>query len=199
MPTDSHVTQDLYDIELLRIDAHSGTLYFAGGHQLTLARRDELRWWHVGEIGVLRLGVMPNGWGWRPYPDQRLRRAPERDDPASGRWAWRLISADAGGADDYLLTKVGVIPGANGAFVRQDVETVQLDLPREFRELCRVYRQQPAAVLRAFIADVCGLHNFVKCPREDGYCSLGSDERRLAEDYFDRAYGMYLEDKESSP
>lgn len=196
MPTDPHFTQDLYDIELLRIDAHCGTLYFAGGHLLTLARRDELRWWHVGEIGVLRLGVMPNGWGWRPYPDQRLRRAPDRDDPASGRWAWRLIRADGGCADDYLLTKVGVIPGANGAFVPQDAETISIDLPREFREVCRVYRQQPAAVLRGFIADVCALQNFVKCPREDGYSSLGSDERRLAQDYFDRAYGMYLEDEE---
>lgn len=197
MPTDPLVTQDLYDIELLRIDAHSGTLYFAGGHLLTLARREELRWWHVGEIGVLRLGVVPQGWGWRPYPDQRLRRAAERDDPTSGRWAWRLIRNDAGCADEYLLTKVGVIPGANGAFVPQDAQTVAIDLPREFRELCRVYRQQPAAVLRAFIADVCSLRNLAKCPREDGYCSLGSDERRRAQEYFDRAYGMYFEDEES--
>ncbi|MDY6947766.1 MAG: hypothetical protein SXG53_18820 [Pseudomonadota bacterium] len=197
MPTDSHITQDLYDIELLRIDAHSGTLYFAGGHLLTLARREELRWWHVGEIGVLRLGTMPQGWGWRPYPDQRLRRAPDRDDPPSGRWAWRLVRADAGCADDYLLTKVGVIPGANGAFVPQDAETVAIDLPREFRELCRAYRQQPTAVLCAFIADVCALQNFVKCPREDGYCSLGSDERQRAQEYFVRAYGMYFEDEAS--
>ncbi len=196
MPIDPQVTQDLYDVELLRIDAHSGTLYFAGGHLLTLARREELRWWHIGEIGVLRLGMMPHGWGWRPYPDQRLRRAAERDDLASGRWAWRLVSADAGCADEYLLTKLGVIPGANGAFVRQDAETVAIDLPREFRELCRAHRQQPTAVLRAFIADVCALQSFVRCPREDGYCSLGSDERRRAQDYFDRAYGMYFEDEE---
>lgn len=196
MSTEPHATKDLYDVELLRVDAHTGTLYFAGGHLLTLARRDELRWWHVGEIGVLRLGVMPRGWGWRPYPDQRLRRAPERDDIASGRWAWRLIRADAGCADEYLLRKVGVIPGANGAFVRQDTQTVAIDLPREFRELCRAHRQQPAAVLRAFIADVCALKSLAKCPREDGYCSVGSDERRLARDYFDRAYGMYLEDVE---
>lgn len=198
MSTDSHIPQDLYDVELLRIDAHSGTLYFAGGHLFTLARREELRWWHVGEVGVLRVGVMPHGWGWRPYPDQRLRRAPEYDDEASGRWAWRIVSANTACSDDYLLTKVGVIPGANGAFVRQDVETVQIDLPREFRELCGSYRQRPADVLRSFVADVCSLRNFVNCPREDGYCSLGSDERQRARDYFDRAYGMYLEDEESA-
>lgn len=196
MPTDASVTQDLYDIELLRIDAHSGTLYFSGGHLLKLARRDELRWWRVGEIGVLRLGAMAHGWGWRPYPDQRLRRAPEHDDPASGRWAWRLVSANADRADDYVLIKIGLIPGANGALVRQEADTVGLDLPREFRELCRAYRQQPAAVLRAFIADVCSLRNLARCPREDGYCSLGSDERRHARAYFDRAYGTYFEDEE---
>ena len=196
MPTDAPVTQDLYDVELLKIDAHSGTLYFTGGHLLKLARRDELRWWRVGEIGVLRLGAMAHGWGWRPYPDQRLRRAPEHDDPASGRWAWRLTSTSA---DEYLLTNIGVLPGAKAAFVRQDLETVKLELPREFSDLCRAYRQQPTAVLCAFVADVCSLRNFAKCPRDEGYCSLERDERRLAQDYFNRAYGMNLEDEESRP
>jgi hypothetical protein len=161
MSTDPHVTQDLYDVELVRIDAHTGTLCFAGGHLLTLARREELRWWHVGEIGVLRLGVMPRG---RPYPDQRLRRAPERDDVANGRWH--------GGS-------FAPIP----------------DVPMN-TFLQRSVRQQPAAVLRAFIADVCALKSLATYPREDGYCSVGSHERRLARDYFDRAYGMYLEDVE---
>lgn len=193
MPTDAGVTQDLYDVELLKIDAHSGTLYFTGGHLLKLARRDELRWWRVGEIGGLRLGAMPLGWGRRPYPDQRLRRAPERDDSASDRWAWRLLRADGRCADRYLLTKVGVIPGANGSLVRQDAETVTIDLPREFRDLCRAYRQQPTVVLRAFIADVCAFKNLGKGPRKDGYSSLGSEERRLAQDYFTRAHGMYTE------
>lgn len=193
MPTANLPSQELYDVELLRIDTQSGTLYFAGGHLLTVARRDELRWWHVGEIGVLRLGLLHRGWGWRPYPDQRLRRAPEHDDPASGRWAWRL-GTNTDSVDSYLLTKVGVIPGANGAFIRQDSEPATMDLPREFRELCLAHRQEPVAVLRGFIADLCELQNYVKCPREDGYCSLGSDERRLAQDYFDRAYGVYLDD-----
>jgi hypothetical protein len=62
--------------------------------------------------------------------------------------------------------------------------------------LQRSVRQQPAAVLRAFIADVCALKSLATYPREDGYCSVGSHERRLARDYFDRAYGMYLEDVE---
>ena len=47
-------------------------------------------------------------------------------------------------------------------------------------------------MLRGFIADVCGLMNYVKLPREDGYSSHGSDERDYAEQWFDRAYG-YVE------
>jgi hypothetical protein len=36
MSTAPPVTHDLYDVELPRIDAHIGTLYFAGSHLLTL-------------------------------------------------------------------------------------------------------------------------------------------------------------------
>jgi hypothetical protein len=190
MPTDSQTPQDLYDITLQRIDTHSAALYFAGGHLLTLARRDELRWWRVGEIGVLRLGVGPHDWGWRPYPDQRLRRAPERDDPESGQWAWRLIRAGVDGADDYLLTKKGEIPGANGAFVGRNPDTVSIDLPREFRELCLAHGQSPAAVLQAFMADVGTLASEVSPRDEDGDRSVGRRERQLAQDYFTQAIAM---------
>ncbi len=103
MPTDLEGTQHLYDVELLRIDTSAGTLYFSSGHLVTLGRREELRWWQVGEIGVLRLGPVVSDWGWQPYPNQRLRRAPERDDPAAERWGWSVGNV-------YLSTKVGVIP-----------------------------------------------------------------------------------------
>jgi hypothetical protein len=52
------------------------------------------------------------------------------------------------------------------------------------------------AVLRALIADVCALQSFATCPREDSYCALVSDERRHAQDDFDGAYGMCVEDGE---
>jgi hypothetical protein len=190
MPTDSQAPQDLYDITLLRIDTHSASLYFTGGHLLTLARRDELRWWRVGEIGVLRLGVGLHDWGWRPYPDQRLRRAPERDDSDGGQWAWRLLRAGVDGADDYLLTKEGEIPGANRAFVGRDPETVSIDLPREFRELCLVHGQSPTAVLQAFMADVGRLASHVNRLHEDGDRSVGRRERQLAQDYFTQVVAM---------
>jgi hypothetical protein len=43
-------------------------------------------------------------------------------------------------------------------------------------------------VLRGFVADLCDLQNPVARPREDGYSSNGSDERLLAQAYFERAY-----------
>jgi hypothetical protein len=44
----------------------------------------------------------------------------------------------------------------------------------------------PEIVLRGFIADLCGIINWHASPREDGYSSNGSDERRMAQDYYDR-------------
>lgn len=186
MSASREAATEIYDIELLCIEAQTGRLHFSGGHQVQLARIEELRWWNVGEVGVLRLGRDLRDWGFRPYPDQRLRRVPERDEPADGRWAWRL-------GDDYIVTKRNVVPGKGGAVIPQDAESITFDLPREFLNLCLEYRQTPEGVLRGFIADLCSLQNYIRCPREDGYTSLGSDERRLAQEYFHRAYDMFLD------
>jgi len=48
-------------------------------------------------------------------------------------------------------------------------------------------------VLRGFIADAASLNNYMAEPRADGYSSNGSDERMLAYDYIERAYGMRRE------
>jgi hypothetical protein len=111
---------------------------------------------------------------------------PERDDPANGCWTWRL-------SDEHIATKCDIIPGNGGAVIHQDTESVTLDLPREFLNLCQAYRQTPVDVLRGFIPDLCSLHNYFRCPREDGYTSLGSDERRMAQEYFHRAYDMFID------
>lgn len=66
-----------------------------------------------------------------------------------------------------------------------------LDLPPEFVDLCSTKGISVEQVLRGFIADLCGLQNYLDEPREDGYSSNGSDERHMAHDYFERAYGMY--------
>jgi len=63
---------------------------------------------------------------------------------------------------------------------------VTIELPREFIQLCERDQVEPELVLRGFIADLCGLINWAKSPRADGYCSNGSDERDLAEAYYRR-------------
>ncbi|HJT20090.1 MAG TPA: hypothetical protein VJ746_06445 [Nitrospira sp.] len=69
-----------------------------------------------------------------------------------------------------------------------------LDIPAEFVELCRTDGTTPEAVLRGFIADLCGLVSYVSNPRPDGYCSNGSDERLYAREYYDRVgYSWYRE------
>jgi hypothetical protein len=61
-----------------------------------------------------------------------------------------------------------------------------LELPPEFIELCARDKVKPQTVLRGFIADLCGIINWANNPRADGYGSNGSDERRRAEEYYDR-------------
>jgi hypothetical protein len=63
---------------------------------------------------------------------------------------------------------------------------IKLKLPDEFIELCRRDAVAPETVLRGFIADLCGIIDWVSAPREDGYSSNGSDEREKAQTYYDR-------------
>lgn len=148
-------------------------------------------WYHnqVGERGVLT--VMANGdflfW---TYAEQQLRRWPEQDVPANkrkgdpGLWSWRLDDGE-----DRIIVKPGFIPGKGGQYVEDETEKVEIDVPPEFFDLCESKGLTVEQVLRGFIADVCGLQNLVNCPREDGFCSNGSDERMYAEQWFDRAFG----------
>ena len=72
--------------------------------------------------------------------------------------------------------------------------TVTLELPPEFLELCEADRTEPETVLRGFIADLCEIRNYASAPREDGYCSNGSDERMLARQYYERVGYPYLKE-----
>ena len=69
-------------------------------------------------------------------------------------------------------------------------QTIELTLriPPEFVALCASRKMTPHDVLRGFIADLCELRNLVANPREDQFSSNGSDERMLAEQWFERAY-----------
>ncbi len=66
------------------------------------------------------------------------------------------------------------------------MQDMTLVLPEEFIQLCKDNHTTPEIVLRGFIADVSHIMNWVSDPREDGYSSNGSDERRLAWEYFAR-------------
>ena len=172
----------IYDAELTRIDTDAGILDFVAGGQVHTVKSSTSSWWTLGAVGRLTLGSNSVPFSFYAYPEQGLRRDPASDDPIDRRWGWRL-------GDHRLTAKAGVIPGQNGDVRREDTKPIRLDIPREFLELCAAHKLTPATVLRGYIADLCELQNWVRCPREDEYCSNGSDERSMAQAHFYRAYG----------
>lgn len=63
---------------------------------------------------------------------------------------------------------------------------LSLELPPEFITKCAGDGVAPEVVLRGFIADLCEIMNWAASPRTDGYSSNGSDERRMAGEYYER-------------
>jgi hypothetical protein len=173
---------EIYDAELTRIDVLSGLVNFRAEGEDRLVALVHQPHWALGTVGRLRLTSEDGSSTFFPYPDQRLRRHPPNDDPRLRLWGWRI-------EEQTFACKHGVIPGKDGLVFIQDTETVVLELPREFLELCRTIRLRPETVLQGFIADLCSLISWSHLPREDGYSSNGWDERRIAQAYFQRAYG----------
>lgn len=66
------------------------------------------------------------------------------------------------------------------------MSVLTIALPSEMITLCDGDGVEPQVVLCGFIADLCGLLNWAKDPRPDGYSSNGSDERDHAEAYYER-------------
>lgn len=146
----------------------------------------------VKEHGIEKIGelVVNDDSGeagyFRPYVEQRLRRVIECD--IEGGWAWTVIGDDT---DPVFFVKAGIVPGIDGHVIYDETEAVTLQVPPEFIDLCGEFKLTPEAVLRGFIADACGLMNYVAKPREDGYSANGSDERRMADDYIERAWAPF--------
>lgn len=139
----------------------------------------------VGQIGVVMYASEGQCWRFNAYLDQTLRRMPELDSATDLGWhneARKDVSPNGWTAPR------GIVPGMQGAFVEIDTDPVTIDVPAEFFDLCDGYGLTVEAVLRGFIADACGLMNYVREPRGDGYNSNGSDERMMAQDYLDRAH-----------
>lgn len=69
---------------------------------------------------------------------------------------------------------------------------IELGLPQEFLDLCKQNKTTPVEVLHGFIADLCYLQNTIDEPRADKLSRHGSDESRMAEDYFERVGYKHL-------
>ena len=76
---------------------------------------------------------------------------------------------------------------------------ITLTLPPEFIELCKTDGVEPRTVLRGFIADLAGIMNWASNPRADGYSSNGSDERRMAMEYYERVGYPWWRQQDDQP
>lgn len=77
---------------------------------------------------------------------------------------------------------------------KRGTHKLTLKLPPEFLELCNRDGVTPETVLRGFIADLSEIINWQANPRADGYSSNGSDERRMANEYYERVGYPYWND-----
>jgi hypothetical protein len=74
----------------------------------------------------------------------------------------------------------------------QSSKTLTLTLPPQFLSLCATHGVEPETVIRGFIADLCHL-------RTAEYHTNGSDERNLADDYYQRVgYAHWREAEEDA-
>ena len=162
-------------------------VYEWGGKTILLPRPAQIEQLQqqIGQIGLLVIDEEGGEPGFfTPYAEQRLLRVMQYDRPH--HWAWQLE-----GAEELILTQAGTVPGIDGKVVIDATRPLVLACPPEFDDFCSYYNQQAEDVLRAFIADVCGLRDVPESPREDGYHSDASDEQKLASRYMAAVYGIY--------
>lgn len=167
----------IFDVQLVRIDRVSRLWVFAAAGRIYVLGNGRSGWWEIGTIGRLWKITANRDFEFTAYPDQRLRRCWECDDPTRSRWGWQL-------GEYRFSVKAGVIPGKDGAVLREDTESLEVAIPRELVDLCRRRGISSARLLRGFIADLCDLHNGAGAPREDGFESSGAEQRYWAQEYF---------------
>lgn len=180
--------QSIYDAQVVTLDQETqqATFMTASGSQ-TFKLATEF--YQEGQYGVLTLTQGGGFLSFRAYVEQRLRRYPEGDfqgDEERGIkpfWSWRLE-----GSDDCINCQPHFVPGHGGKFIKDATTPVEIALPPEFMRICESIGLPPEQVLQGFVADLCGLMNYLSRPREDGLSSNGSDERMYARQWFDRAY-----------
>jgi hypothetical protein len=102
-------------------------------------------------------------------------------------YVYRICRANRVAANWHAASDRRCAAARSAALEREKAaRTVTLDLPLEFMALCARDSVPPETILRGFIADLCGIISWARDPREDGYSSNGSDERDMAEAYYDR-------------
>lgn len=183
--------QRFYDASVKRVDleAQQTTIETAEGKTMTFPKASAYH--QEGARGVLTLKDDGDFLFW-PYTEQRLRRWPEQDYPGDETkgygpfWSWRLD-----GTEERISCKPHFVPGQDGKYIEDATETVEIPVPPEFFELCERRGLTVEQVLKGFIADVCGLQNYLVNPREDGFSSNGSDERMYADQWLERAYPIF--------
>jgi hypothetical protein len=183
--------QARYDAILTAVDVEKGLLRVTCGPTNYAVRALLTHAWAVGTVGWLQFDSAEGAFAFIPYVDQRLRRAPQLDDPQCSRWGWRI-------GERTFAVKAPTVPGVSGAVVGEDIETISLDLPRELLDYCVTRHIVPRELLRAYIGDLCALVNRREAPREDGYGSNGQLARWLAREYCRTTFG-WLEDINRPP
>lgn len=179
-------SQRIYDVTVKRVDKRANkTVFLLPDGQEVLT--DSSAPWVEGRRGVLTQ-TSTGQLQFCEYVEQRLRKvgelAPEQGiDGCAGHFIWQLD-----GQSNRIITKYDFIPGEDGEFIPDRSVELKLAIPVEFTDLCESRGMSPQDVLKGLIADICGLKNYFVLPREDGYCSNGSDERMYAEQWFERAY-----------
>jgi hypothetical protein len=98
-------------------------------------------------------------------------------DPAARGAGWNVQTALAVSA---VETKEKIMKRKN------KITRITIELPAEFIQLCEADGVTPQVVLRGFIADLAGIINWADAPRADLYSSNGSDERDMAQAYYER-------------
>jgi hypothetical protein len=171
----------IFDARVVGIDNLGGVATFAAAGVSYARRLSFPGFWVPGTVGLLCLPGDDDTFTFHTYPDQRLRRLPDLDSPNHDDWGWSI--------EEYRFTaKRGILPGLSGAVIRDETRALTIHIAPEFDQWCAGHQLDPVSVLRTFIADLCGISNSRRRPREDGYCSTGVGERFLAREYVRRVY-----------
>src|SRR5882757_7038560 len=98
----------MFDARLTAIDAAARTASFVCGGVEYTRRLAFPPFWQPGIVGALHLHPDDEHFDFYVYPDQRLRRALDRDRENLQWWSWAI-------GEHHFYVRAGIIPGVAGA------------------------------------------------------------------------------------